>query len=182
MRMPDTTLKMVLCGAQWRRIVATLVAAAPVVAVATVLQGPFGHLPSAHASTGQAGYAGVWLDDKGEGAIEIAPCADRLCGRIVWLKAPIDRAGRPLTDGNNPDPRQRLRQICGLPVIGDLKRQRAGTWDEGWIYDPRQGKQFDVELRLRAADALEVTGYLGIKLLSESFMWRRAPADLKRCG
>lgn len=178
----NTTRSVFLCGAQWRRVITGLVATAAAVAGALALHIAFPTLPVAQASTGQAGYAGVWLDDKGEGAIEIGPCADRLCGRIVWLRAPLDRSGRPLTDGNNPDPRQRLRPICGLPVIGDLKRQRAGTWDEGWIYDPRQGKQFDVELRLRAMDALEVTGYMGIKLLSESFIWRRAPADLKRCG
>jgi uncharacterized protein (DUF2147 family) len=167
-----------LCSTQWRRAVAGLALGAGALAlhVATAT------IPGAHATTGQAGYAGVWLDDKGEGAVEIGPCAGRLCGRIVWLRSPVDRAGRPLTDGNNPDARQRQRPICGLPVIGDLKQQRAGNWDEGWIYDPRQGKQFDVALRLREADTLEVTGYLGIKLLSESFIWRRAPAELKRCG
>lgn len=178
----NTTRSCLLCGAQWRRVITGLAATAPIAAGAIALHVVFSTLPGAQASTGQAGYAGVWLDDKAEGAIEIGPCADRLCGRIVWLRAPLDQTGRPLTDGNNPDPRQRQRPICGLPVIGDLKRQRAGTWDQGWIYDPRQGKQFDVELRLRATDALEVTGYMGIKLLSESFIWRRAPADLKRCG
>ena len=28
---------------------------------------------------------------------------------------------------------------------------------------------------------LKVVGYMGSKLLSETMMWRRAPADLKRC-
>jgi uncharacterized protein (DUF2147 family) len=128
------------------------------------------------------GYAGVWYDDTGKGAVEIAPCADSLCGRIVWLREPLDKAGKPLTDGLNSDPRLRQRPICGLPVIGGMKRQRAGHWNEGWIYDPKQGKQFDVELKLVAADALQVMGYLGIKLLSETFIWKRAPADLRRCA
>jgi uncharacterized protein (DUF2147 family) len=66
-------------------------------------------------------------------------------------------------------------------VIGDLKRQRNGGWDEGWIYDPKEGKAYDVELRLRSADTLQVTGYLGIKLLSETLIWKRAPDSLKRC-
>jgi len=127
------------------------------------------------------GYSGVWLDDTGQGAIEISPCNDRLCGRIVWLRDPVDKAGKPLTDGLNPDARRRQRPICGLPVIGDLKRQQAGFWDEGWIYDPKQGKQFDVELKLRSPDALQVMGYMGVKFLSETFLWKRAPADLKRC-
>lgn len=171
-----------LCGAQWRSrvVLAVLIAA---IGAAVLLQ-----LPVAQAQTAQPqsaappGFAGVWYDDSGQGAVEIAPCSDRLCGRVVWLKAPLDRTGKPLTDGNNPDARQRQRPICGLPVIGNLRRQTNGAWDEGWIYDPKQGKQFDLELRLRSPEALQVTGYLGVKFLSETFIWRRAPADIKRCA
>jgi uncharacterized protein (DUF2147 family) len=126
--------------------------------------------------------AGVWLDDKGEGAIEIVPCADKLCGRIVWLKSPNDKAGRPLTDGYNPETAKRKRPICGLPVIGDLKRMPSGAWDAGWIYDPKEGKSYDVEVKLRSADKLQVTGYLGTKFFSETFVWTRAPATLPKCA
>lgn len=125
--------------------------------------------------------AGVWIDDTGQGAVEIAPCADRLCGHVVWLAQEADRGGRPVVDDNNPDPARRRRPVCGLPVIGDLVRQRDGSWDRGWIYDPKVGKSYDVELRLSAPDRLRVTGYLGIKLLSDTFVWIRAPAGLQRC-
>lgn len=125
--------------------------------------------------------AGVWLDDKGDGAIEIIPCADKLCGRIVWLKSPNDKAGRPLTDGYNPESTKRKRPICGLPVIGDVKRMPSGAWDSGWIYDPKEGKSYDVELKLRSQDQLQVTGYLGTKFFSETFVWTRAPATLPKC-
>lgn len=127
------------------------------------------------------GIAGVWLDDTGQGAIEITPCGDRLCGRVVWLREPADQAGRPIVDANNPDPGRRRRPVCGLPVIGDLVRQNDGSWDRGWIYDPKVGKSYDVELRLNAPERLTVTGYVGIKLLSETFVWTRAPAALERC-
>lgn len=126
--------------------------------------------------------AGVWVDDTGEGAIEIGLCGvDQLCGQIVWLHQPKDKAGKPLTDGYNPNVSLRQRPICGLQVIGDLKQVGASTWDTGWIYDPKQGKSFDVEIRLRAPDRLQVKGYLGVKILSETFMWTRAPANLTRC-
>ena len=61
-----------------------------------------------------------------------------------------------------------------MQVIGDLKPMRDGSWDRGWIYDPEQGESFDVEVRLRAPDLLQVTGYKGLKFLSETFQWRRA--------
>lgn len=140
-------------------------------------------LPAAEAqSPGPAGFIGVWYDDTGKGAVEISSCGSSLCGRIVWLREPNDANGRPLTDGYNPEAGKRKRPICGLPVLGGLKRQSNGTWDDGWIYDPKEGKSYDVELRLRGADTLQVTGYIGTKLFSESFTWVRAPASLPRCA
>ncbi|MGE8941676.1 DUF2147 domain-containing protein [Leptospira interrogans] len=126
--------------------------------------------------------AGIWVDDTGQGAIEILPCGDLLCGRIVWLKDPNAKDGRPQTDVLNPNAGQRQRPICGLQVIGNLKQQSNGSWDNGWIYDPKEGKSYDVAISLRAPDKLQVTGYLGVKFLSETFTWTRAPAELQRCA
>ncbi len=125
---------------------------------------------------------GIWIDDTGQGAIEILPCGQQLCGRIVWLKDPLAKNGRPLTDALNPNTGQRQRPICGLQVIGNLQAQSGGAWDNGWIYDPKEGKSYDVEIMLRAPDKLQVKGYLGVKFLSETFVWTRAPAQLQRCA
>ena len=69
-----------------------------------------------------------------------------------------------------------------MQVIGDLKLQQNGAWDTGWIYDPKEGKSYDVEIMLRGPDRLQVKGYMGVKFLSETFVWQRAPADLPRCS
>jgi uncharacterized protein (DUF2147 family) len=130
---------------------------------------------------------GVWINHTGKGAVEIRPCGDsganakRLCGFIVWLKEPNNKRGEPLTDGYNPDPAKRKRTICGLPVLGSLQRV-SGGWDNGWVYDPEQGAAFDAAIQLASRDRLTLTGYKGVKFFSKSFTWRRAPADLPRCG
>lgn len=129
---------------------------------------------------------GVWINHTGKGAVEIRPCsatgagANRLCGFIVWLKEPNKKNGEPLTDGYNPDTAKRRRTICGLPVLGSLQRV-SGGWDNGWVYDPEQGAQFDAAIQLTSRDRLVLTGYKGVKFFSKSFTWRRAPADLPRC-
>jgi uncharacterized protein (DUF2147 family) len=125
--------------------------------------------------------AGIWYDDSGQGAVEIVPCGDKLCGRIVWLKDPLNAEGRPKMDRYNPKPENRERQICGLQVIGGLQRMDDGGWDTGWIYDPKQGTAYDLAIALVAKDQLQITGYKGLKLLSKTFMWTRAPAELPRC-
>ena len=131
---------------------------------------------------------GLWYNHSGKGAVEIRPCAETgrdanyLCGFIVWLKDPRNQKGQPLTDGYNEDPRKRTRTICGLPVLGSLRPMSDGTWDQGWVYDPEQGKSFDAAIQLHAPDRLVLTGYKGIKFFSKSFVWKRAPDDLPRCN
>lgn len=130
----------------------------------------------------QLAEAGVWYDDTGRGAVELVPCGQKLCGRIVWLKEEVNAEGKPLVDRYNPNPARRTTPICGLQVVGDAQKLSDGTWDQGWIYDPKTGSSYNVALSLQQPDQLKVTGYKGIKLLSKSFVWTRAPADLPRCG
>ena len=124
---------------------------------------------------------GTWFDDSGDGAIKIEPCGSKLCGKIVWLKEPLNEKGQPLHDAHNPDASKRTRTICGMPLLGDLARQEDGTWDAGWVYDPKDGKSYSFALKLVASDRLQITGYLGLKLLGRSMVWTRAPADLPVC-
>lgn len=106
---------------------------------------------------------GIWLDHTGRGAVEITNCGPALCGRIVWLR----------DEANN--------KTCGTQVIGNVKAVGVGKWDKGWIYDPEDDERYTVEITTVGGDRLQVMGYLGSKMLSETMTWRRAPADLKRC-
>ena len=106
---------------------------------------------------------GIWYDHTGRGAVEITNCGSALCGRVVWLR-----------DAGN-------RSACGLQIIGNVRPAKDGAWDGGWIYDPDKDAKYSVEITPIGTRTLKVVGYMGSKLLSETMMWRRAPADLKRC-
>jgi len=126
---------------------------------------------------------GVWYDDTGKGAVKIEICTPTtLCGKIYWLQEPMASDGQPKVDRYNPDASQRGRPICGLPVLGDLVQLSGGGFDNGWVYDPKEGKSYDVALDLVDADTLKVTGYKGMRFLGKSFIWTRAPADLPSCA
>jgi uncharacterized protein (DUF2147 family) len=117
--------------------------------------------------------AGVWIDHTGQGAVEIGPCGNpggnRLCGRVVWLK--------------NPEHKSKTgKRICGTQILGDLRREGANAWGEGWIYNPEDEERFSAALELANANTLKVTGYLGIRFLGETFTWKRATATLERCA
>ena len=136
----------------------------------------------------QADIAGVWIDHTGRGAVEIAPCGNggRLCGHIFWLQSVVDERGRPLTDHKNPDTKKRGKPMCGTQILGELNRvgqtSSGGVWGSGWIYNPEDGENFDVEVKLLAPDRLSVMGYAGFKFLSETYTWKRASASVARCG
>lgn len=137
---------------------------------------------SASYAAGTPREAGVWIDETGKGAVKIEPCGERLCGRIVWLKDLVNDQGEVLTDKHNPDPAQRTRTICGLPVLGQLQAMPEGGYDGGWVYDPKVGKSYSVAIVLSGPDDLTVTGYKGVKLLGKSFGWTRAKTELPSCA
>jgi uncharacterized protein (DUF2147 family) len=124
---------------------------------------------------------GIWVTQDGEGAIEIRPCGDQRCGRIAWMKVPKGPDGKPPTDANNPDPNLRARRICGLQIIEGLKPQADGSWADGRVYNPDNGKTYGMKMRRDGSDTIKAHGYLGFELLGQTQEWRRAPKNLGTC-
>ncbi len=120
-------------------------------------------LLSAGAARADSSPLGIWIDHTGRGAVEIVHCGDKLCGYVAWVKDTKDADG------------------CGEQIIGDVKQAGGGKWDSGWIWDPDSSSKYDVELT-PMGDQLRVMGYAGTKWLSETYTWKRAPADLKKCA
>jgi hypothetical protein len=104
------------------------------------------------------------MNDTGRGAIEIKNCGGSLCGHVVWVKDTNDTKG------------------CGRQIIGNAAKVGANVWDNGWIYNPDKKKKYDVELKPLSNGTLQVTGYAGSKFFSKTMIWKRAPANLVRCG
>ncbi len=125
---------------------------------------------------------GIWIDDTGQGAVEIKKCGRTLCGYVSWLKDPMSKRGGPKRDIYNPKPKNRENTICGLQVIGRLVPMADGSWDNGWIYDPKIGQSFDVAIRSLSTSKLEVHGYESIKILGKTFQWTRATEPLPTCS
>ena len=118
---------------------------------------------------------GDWFNKDASARVRLAPCAaaaERLCGHIVWLKAPTDAAGQPKRDVNNPDARLRGRGIVGLPFLTGFRRAEPGRWTGGRIYDPESGKTYDSRLRLNGDGSLKLEGC--VLVVCQAQTWRRA--------
>jgi len=116
---------------------------------------------------------GVWLHANGRIQVAIAPCNDRLCGKIVWFRWPNDASGRPLVDFKNPDPALRTRPLLGLTILQGLRRTGERTWEDGQIYNPDDGTDYQALMSIEDNGDLRVRAYLLVSMLGETQIWTR---------
>ena len=116
---------------------------------------------------------GTWLDQKGQAKMEVDICGDgTLCARIVWLREPYDKNGKPLVDDNNGNASLRDRPILGLPVAYNMRQTHSNKW-KGRVYDPqRGGPSYTGYMTLLRDGRMKVQGCLGF--ICESEYWRPA--------
>jgi uncharacterized protein (DUF2147 family) len=119
---------------------------------------------------------GVWLHDNKRIEIEITPCGEKLCGKLVWFKWPNDAQGLPLVDLNNPDAAMRVRPLLGLVVLDGLRRTGANTWEDGNIYNPDDGATYTASMSIQDDGSLQVHAYVLLPGLGKSFVWTRMRA------
>lgn len=119
---------------------------------------------------------GVWQDTNQRTRVEIAPCGDRLCGKIVWFQWPNNAKGLPLVDRKNSDPALRGRPLLGLQILYGLRSADGRTWKDGRIYNPDDGVNYRATMTLDDDGALRVRAYVLHPLLGKTRVFTRAPA------
>ena len=116
---------------------------------------------------------GVWLHPDGRIKMEIAPCGDALCAKLIWFKSPNDDQGLPRVDLKNPDPALRARPLLGLKVLEGLRPNADGAWDGGEVYNPDDGENYKARMSIQDDGTLRVRGYILIPLLGKTLVWTR---------
>lgn len=117
---------------------------------------------------------GLWNTENGDAQVEVAPCGQKLCGQLVWLKEPEDDRGRPKTDRNNPEEAKRSRPIVGLQIVWDMEPKGDGkVWENGHVYDPESGKTYRARFTLKG-DEMDLRGYVGRPMFGRTSTWTRA--------
>lgn len=110
-----------------------------------------------------------------EVAIQIFDCSGMLCGRIIWLKVPLDPEGLLRRDPLNPDPALRERQICGPTIIWNARPTDSNRWQDGWFYNPEDGKTYRVNMVFESDDVIVARIYSGIPLFGQTRTLVRVP-------
>lgn len=130
-------------------------------------------------AAGAAGILGTWTTEGAKSQVEIFSCGEKICAKIVSLKEPLylDAKDGPVgtvkTDRNNHDQAKQKKTILGLQIMEGFTPTGEGTWGNGTIYDPENGKTYQCKATLDGPNRLKVRGFIGIAMIGRTTVWTR---------
>jgi len=117
---------------------------------------------------------GKWLNEDKDAHIEVYKEAGKYFGKIVWLKEPIDTlTGKPKLDDENSDVTLQNRPVMGLVILKDFIFDGDDEWEDGTIYDPKNGKTYSCYMEFDDEGILKIRGYIGFSWIGRSSYWTR---------
>jgi uncharacterized protein (DUF2147 family) len=125
--------------------------------------------------------AGIWVLDDGTAAIEIGPCGDSICGRIVGV-TPSEREAVMTPDGRRIAAGASRRLLCGHTVMEGFRPAGEGIYRGGHIFNPSDGRTYSATLRIESADTLRIRAYVAIEFLGQTRRLHRASPETKLRG
>jgi len=131
-----------------------------------VLAGMVGALGNAAlaevASSDPSALFGVWRNPSGAVDVEVTPCGEAACGRVVRADAAAQAAAR----------RSGTPQMVGLEIFRDLKLSKDGAW-RGKVFAPDVGRTFSGSARVLEGDRMRAKGCALAGLICKSQLWTR---------
>lgn len=120
---------------------------------------------------------GYWQTERSEGKhaskINVYECGQNaVCGKIVALEEPDDPAtGKPKVDPKG-------LPLMDLEIMKDFKKVGETKWENGEIYDPKEGKIYSAEFEMQdAGKIMKLRGYVKIPLFGKTQTWQRIGKD-----
>ena len=117
---------------------------------------------------------GEWVTTDGKGHIKIERFGSHYFGKIIWLKEPLDEKGKAKTDINNPVSAKQNVPLMNLQLLRNFVwADDDKEWNDGTIYDPKNGKTYSCRIKLKDKNTLDVRGYIGISMIGRTDVWFR---------
>lgn len=122
------------------------------------------------AQSNKSDILGTWYNDEKTAKIKVYEKQGEYYGDIIWID--LNKAETSL-DEKNPDSEKRNQPLVGLTILKDFIYD-DGEYEDGTIYDPKNGKTYSCHMKLENKDKLYVRGYIGISLIGRTTYWTRA--------
>lgn len=128
-------------------------------------------LLAAAAALGSSGaIAGKWETPTKHGVVEIAPCGQSICGRLIDSDGL--RADPQLRDVHNKDAGQNGRPLKGLLMLQGF-HAAANGWEGGTVYNADDGGTYKATITMIDADTLKLRGCI-VWPLCKTQTWKRS--------
>lgn len=116
---------------------------------------------------------GTWYNEEKTSKVQFYKDGDKISGKIIWLKDPLE-GGKPRIDKQNPDEKLKTKPLMGLVFLKGFKKVADTEWENGTIYDPRNGKSYSSQMKLSSPKQLDVRGYVGVPMFGRTSKFTRA--------
>lgn len=116
---------------------------------------------------------GVWLNEDGDGWIELRITDGELRGVIAGSPDDPQRLRPPRLDVENPDPAKRHRELFGMQILYGFRMETADRWSGGRVYDPNNGNTYRGTITLVNESTLRLRGFIGLSLFGRTEVWTR---------
>ncbi len=98
--------------------------------------------------------------EKEHSQVQVYKSGDKYKAKVIWLKEPNTKDGKPKTDIFNKDESKRNRTIMGITIFDGLTYNTSKKRWEGSIYDPANGDSFSCAAWIEG-NTLKIKGYVG---------------------
>ena len=119
---------------------------------------------------------GIWMVPEKDAKVEVYKGDDdKYHGKIVWLLEPHDENGKPRKDIHNKDHEMAKQPLIGLNVVTEFDFNLPdGKWDNGEVYNSRNGKTYAGFIKMQEDGTLFLRGHVkGLKFLGKTNIWER---------
>jgi uncharacterized protein (DUF2147 family) len=115
---------------------------------------------------------GTWYTADNDSRVLITNCGGALCGKLVWLKTPIDPAtGQPKLDKNNADASKQSRPLLGVPIVLGMTPSGSGVWS-GNVYNASDGKTYSGSFTMTGDNTADLKGCV-MSIICKTQTWTR---------
>ncbi len=107
---------------------------------------------------------GRWWTEDRDGVIDIAPCGQGLCGRIIGENQPHDANGKSSMSDQGAT-------YCGLTILRLTKKPNSNRWF-GTITNPDNNTVWQCEVWVGDDGFVHLRGYVLLTLLGQTQVWQ----------
>ena len=119
---------------------------------------------------------GTWMASDKNIVVQVYKDGDSFKASIVWFDDSDDKS-KPMEerlDYKNPDKSLRTRKILGMQVLKNLEYNAdSNSWENGVIYDAKNGHEWTSCACIDKDGSLKVTGYWHFKFIGKSIKFNR---------